>query len=403
METQIVAVQAQYPGVLLAVEVGYKFRFYGKDAEIASQVLSIMSFVDHNFLVASVPTQRVMIHVRRLVEAGYKVGIVRQTETAALKAAGKTDSKGGLFVRKLTDLFTKATMATADEFSDAGTGVDGGAAAAAALTGHETSDYLLCVYEHDEHGDPRPSSADPETPQSRIQLSLVAVNLSTGDVIHDTFEDGCLRAALETRLLHLSPTEVLLPASAAGETRKLIEHGPCPNARVEIVHDRKFVRRDAHATVDRFYKDLAAPAAAVAQLPAGVRVCLGVLAGHLEDFKMDKLLRHTGNFASFVESCAMRLPGKTLQNLELLRNSTTGEVKGSLYWRLKRTKTQFGDRQLQRWICAPLMDPKEINRRLDAVEELMSPSQAPCVIALNAVSIILKKKSSQTKQKQKQN
>ena len=40
--------------------------------------------------------------------AGYKVGVVRQTETAALKAAG--DNRNTVFERRLTSLFTKATL-----------------------------------------------------------------------------------------------------------------------------------------------------------------------------------------------------------------------------------------------------------------------------------------------------
>ena len=45
----------------------------------------------------------------RLVSAGYKVGVVDQTETAALKAIG--DSPSSLFTRELTALYTIATLA----------------------------------------------------------------------------------------------------------------------------------------------------------------------------------------------------------------------------------------------------------------------------------------------------
>ena len=50
---------------------------------------------------AGVPTERLKIHLRRLVEAGHKVGVVRQTETAALKRASSTRSK--MFTRALTE------------------------------------------------------------------------------------------------------------------------------------------------------------------------------------------------------------------------------------------------------------------------------------------------------------
>lgn len=41
------------------------------------------------------------------MEKGYKVGIVKQVETAALKAAG--DNKSALFTREITNVYTKAT------------------------------------------------------------------------------------------------------------------------------------------------------------------------------------------------------------------------------------------------------------------------------------------------------
>ena len=46
--------------------------------------------------------------LHRLVAAGYKVGVVKQMETAALKAA--SDNKSGPFERKLAGLYTRSTL-----------------------------------------------------------------------------------------------------------------------------------------------------------------------------------------------------------------------------------------------------------------------------------------------------
>jgi hypothetical protein len=73
MEQQVVALKKQHQGALLAIECGYRFRFFGDDATAAAEVLSIYAHMDHNFMVASIPTHRLAVHVRRLVEAGYKV------------------------------------------------------------------------------------------------------------------------------------------------------------------------------------------------------------------------------------------------------------------------------------------------------------------------------------------
>ena len=44
---------------------------------------------------------------------------------------------------------------------------------------------------------------------------------------------------------------------------------------------------------------------------------------------------------------------------------------GSLYAFMNHCRTAFGKRQFKRWLMSPLMDPVDINSRLDSVEDLM--------------------------------
>lgn len=73
LEQQIIDLRSQHPDTLLMVECGYRIRFFGDDAVIAAKVLSICAHIDHNFMVASVPTFRTIVHCKRLIAAGYKV------------------------------------------------------------------------------------------------------------------------------------------------------------------------------------------------------------------------------------------------------------------------------------------------------------------------------------------
>ena len=50
-------------------------------ADIASKECNIFAYPDHNFLTASIPVPRLHVYVRRLVEAGYKVGLGLHTAT----------------------------------------------------------------------------------------------------------------------------------------------------------------------------------------------------------------------------------------------------------------------------------------------------------------------------------
>ncbi|KAL8684247.1 MAG: hypothetical protein Q9224_006491, partial [Gallowayella concinna] len=120
MERQVLEIKSSHMDTLLVVEVGYKFKFFGEDARTAAKELSIVCipgkfrYDEHpseahidRFASASIPVHRLHVHVKRLVGAGHKVGIVRQLETAALKAVG--DNRNTPFVRKLTNVYTKGT------------------------------------------------------------------------------------------------------------------------------------------------------------------------------------------------------------------------------------------------------------------------------------------------------
>lgn len=65
LESQVVDLKARYPDCLLLIEVGYKFRFFGEDAKIASRVLHVANFIDRNFYVASIPVHRLNYHVQK--------------------------------------------------------------------------------------------------------------------------------------------------------------------------------------------------------------------------------------------------------------------------------------------------------------------------------------------------
>jgi len=217
LEKQVVDIKTQYPDTILVVEVGYKYRFFGEDARIASKELSIMCipgkmrFDEHpseahldKFASASIPVHRLHVHVKRLVAAGHKVGVVRQLETAALKAAG--DNRNTPFTRKLTNLYTKGTYVDdIDGFDDVA-----GVGTSAPATG-----YLLCLTER---------SAGGMGTDEKVNVGIIAVQPSTGDVIYDEFEDGFMRSEIETRLLHIAPCELLIVGELSKATEKLVTH-----------------------------------------------------------------------------------------------------------------------------------------------------------------------------------
>jgi DNA mismatch repair protein MSH3 len=407
LEEQVSRHKAEHPGVLLLIEVGYKFHFYGEDARVAAKTLNIFAYQSRNYLTASVPVPRLHVYVRRLVDAGHKVGVIRQTETAALKAAGEyandgtgTGKSSSLFERKLVGLYTKSTLEAGVAVDPSGGTNDRGETAGAG-DGLRTTGVLLCVAESFESS-------------TSTRIGLAAIDASTGDVRHAEFDDTQARSGLEARLLQLSPAEVLLvePVSAAtarlvaavfgegkgarvervaaasgyadardaekalercGETRTRDDHG---NDAVRNEKERKEREESLEADGERRRMNDAPPVRG--QTARAVATAFD----WLKQFGLDgvsRLIRENAAFAPLAGAGdggnTMRLSPNVIRQLELFRSSEDTH-RGSLVWLLSANALTAGGARLCRsWVAHPLTDAREIRERLGAVRELAETAE----------------------------
>lgn len=313
------------------------------------------------------------MHVKRLVAAGHKVGVVRQVETAALKAAG--DNRNAPFVRKLTNLYTKGT------YIDDVEGLEEATSAASGGTSPETG-YMLCITE---------TNAKGWGNDEKVHVGIVAVQPATGDIVYDEFEDGFMRSEIETRLLHISPCEFLIVGEPSKATEKLLRHlsGSKTNifgdkVRVERTSKPKTAAAESHSHVSSFYagKMKATSTAEDAQassllqkvlgLSEQITICLSAMIKHMSEYGLEHVFDLTKYFQPFSARSHMLLNGNTLVSLEIYQNQTDQTAKGSLFWTLDRTQTRFGQRLLRRWVGRPLLDKARLEERINAVTELKS-------------------------------
>ncbi|XP_062924627.1 DNA mismatch repair protein Msh3 [Mobula hypostoma] len=374
LELQFLEIKKQHKDAVLCVECGYKYRFFGDDAEIAARELNIYCHPDHNFMTASIPVHRLFVHVRRLVAKGYKVGVVKQTETAALKAVG--ENKGSLFTRKLTALYTKSTLIGEDINPLLSADVDGELGAVGEGTGEVPNNYLMCIYEQ--------AGSKPDRKKQGVQIGFVAVQPNTGDVLYDCFRDCKSRSELESRILCLQPVEILLPPELSEDTEKLLASITASSLRddrirVERMDSFHFEYSNAFQVTTEFYSPGASDMSEAQQLSTILNLeipvvsCLGAVIKYLSEFKLEKVLNNLSNLSKFSEESSwMSISATTLKNLEILQNQTTGTTKASLFWVLDHTQSAFGRRLLRKWVSQPLLKASEINARLDAVTEILS-------------------------------
>ncbi|KAH8108175.1 muts domain V-domain-containing protein [Cristinia sonorae] len=362
LELQIRELKRQYAGAILMFEVGYKFRFFGEDATVAAKELGIIAFQNRNFLTASIPVHRRDVHLKKLLSQGHKVGLIEQTETAALKKAGETRNE--LFARKLTRMYTAATYV--DQLGS----VDDNELASVPP--------LMCLVEGLLGG---------MGPDERVSISMIAVSASTGDVTWDQFEDNHMRTELETRMVHISPSELLLPENKLSKsTEKMLTYFTTHSTadhRTRVERCRNLSYSDAFSYITNFYDKqtesdgVHGPSsnelmATISNFPKQVAIALAQCIQYLSDFEVADTLLETRFFSKFTERTHMLLNGNTITNLEIYRNETDYKTKGSLWWILNRSTTKFGARMLRSWIGRPLTDTALLKERTDAVEEILA-------------------------------
>ncbi|KAF7813276.1 DNA mismatch repair protein MSH3 isoform X1 [Senna tora] len=357
LEQQVVELKSKYPDVLLMIEVGYKYRFFGEDAEVAARVL------------------------------GYKVGVVKQTETAAIKAHGS--NRLGPFCRGLSALYTKATLEAAE---DLGGGEEGCGA---------DSNFLLCVVEKSILGE---NSKYGLESGFDVKIGIIGVEVSTGDVAYGEFDDNYLRSGLEAAILNLSPAELLLGDPLSKQTEKLLiaYAGPASNVRVERASRDCFTDGGALAEVVSSYENTDADSPSdpmqsseltehesrqlaikeIMNMPDLAVQALALTIRHLKQFGFERILCSGASLRPLSSNMEMTLSANALQQLEVilqmrvsvcfqvLKNNSDGSETGSLLQIMNHTLTIFGSRLLRHWVTHPLCDKKMISARLDAVSEI---------------------------------
>ena len=376
LEKQVTEAKKLYPNCILMFEVGYKLRFFGDDAKIASQVLRIASFRDHNYLTASVPVVRAGVHILKLVQQGFKVGIVSQTEKAAIKAS---TNKQGPFQRSLTSIYTRSTISSASF-------PKGDASLSGVKLSDVSSNNLMClveevaVEEEEEEEEGRERRGGGDQPKKMGKVALVALNVANGDITHHLVRSTWLKSELLSFVLCLRPCEILFTSGSSSMLKKVVEEvvNECNwNRSIGVIRmeERAPTSRDSASTralcLQVFAEASQQNEAILSTLNAAHFECLAHVIGYLKELRLEGVLNSCSNFAHFREKSRMKLPPFTTKALELFQNSSTGQAEGSLFHLLDKTKSANGSRLLRRWLLNPPQDAEEIEERQNCVSDLI--------------------------------
>jgi DNA mismatch repair protein MutS len=325
---QFLAAKAEHPHALLFFRMGDFYELFFEDAEKAAAALGLTltkrgKHKDQDIPMAGVPAHAAEGYVARLIRQGFNVALCDQLEDPA--EAKKRGSKS-VVRRGVVRVITPGTL---------------------------TEDTLL---------DARGANRLAAISLRKGRAGIAVVELSSGTVDCLACEPADLGAALAA----FRPSEVLVPdrlysdaavAPALEASGGVVQSIPQALAEPEAARNR-VQRLYGVGTLDGFgaFED--------AEVSA-----LGLIAAYLETTQAGKAPalappRRAG------ETGRLSIDPATRTSLEIDR-ATNGGRDGSLLACIDRSVTAAGGRALAERIARPLMDPKAINGRLDAIEWLV--------------------------------
>ena len=266
LEQQVVELKKENPELLLIIECGYKYRIFGEDAETAGQILNMTVYPDRNFASFSFPVHRLLIHVKKLVENGCKVGVVDQKETAALKVAkSKTP-----FKRELTAVYTKATFI--DESDDSGV--------------TKMLNIPLCIVFICEGYAKNDGTC---------QIGIISCFTEDSDVVYDHFEDGASRSGLDARLTHWQPSEIVMPEKGVSTqtvnfSRQFSSYKTTSGDFIRIEFAELVDWASSLSLLSEVYAGDEEMMKELQELPPVVVCCLYMAYRHFQQYKMEQLI-----------------------------------------------------------------------------------------------------------------
>ncbi len=336
---QYVEIKAANPDCLLFYRMGDFYEMFFEDAEIASRALGIVltkrgKYLGKDVPLCGVPVVRADEYLHRLIALGHRVAVCEQLEDPA--EARKRGSKS-VVRRDVVRLVTAGTL-TEDSLLDA-----------------RRNNYLLAVARA------RLSSAGEET-----RFALAWIDISTGEFR----VTECERASLSAEIARLDPGEIIVSDALFSEADLAAYWRSLP-----VVMP---VTRDVFdgATAERRLTSFFAVATSEA-FGTLTRLELTAAAACVTYVERTQIGKRPPLSPPLRESAgaSMAIDQATRGNLELMR-TLTGERRGSLLDAIDRTVTAAGSRLLAQRLAAPLTDPAQIARRLDAVASFTGDSAA---------------------------
>lgn len=321
MLKQYMGIKSDYPDTILFYRMGDFFEMFFEDAKVASRILGIAltsrgTYNGEKIPMCGVPHHASKSYVAKLLEAGRKVAVCEQVEDPG--------ASRGIVKRDVVRVVTPGSVVDEGEVSG------------------KANVYLAAVC-----GGERP-------------FGLAHLDLSTGEFRVTEIQEW---DQVLDELGRIKPAELLVLEKDGLQTAR----GLAPY-RLEVLPKDVFQESRAEKLLKRQLGVQSLEGFGCGDLTKGV-IAAGAVVHYVHktqkgdpDHIKDIVTYHLGDYMFLDES--------TTRNLELFKTVRRQSSAGSLFQILDKTVTPMGSRQLARWLAYPLLDLREIRRRLAAVATL---------------------------------
>lgn len=327
MAKQYQEIKSQHKEAILFFRLGDFYEMFNEDAKTASRELELTltgrGEGDNRMPMCGIPYHAAPNYISRLINKGYKVAICEQVEDPRVAK--------GVVKREVIRVITPGTVLEERMLDE------------------KTSNYLLAIS------------------FLKNSAGIAFVDASTGEFRATQVSGANLKSSLIDEIGRIGPSEVLVPdivPDEAGDLSEILKMAGYSLTGYKDTYDTESAQKGLKAhfgvsSLDSFGLEDFAPSygAALAIIEYLKRTQKGPL-GHINKIQPYEI----GRF--------MYIDSSTKRNLELVTNIRDRSARGSLLWVLDRTATPMGSRLLKQFLLQPLLDIKEINLRLDSVEEL---------------------------------
>ena len=325
----------EYSDCILFYRLGDFYEMFFDDAVIVSRELQLTLTgkecgQPERAPMAGIPYHSAENYIAKLIEKGYKVAICEQMEDPK-------EAKG-MVKRAVIRVVTPGTLIETN------------------LLDEKKNNYIMSIY------------------RTSMYYGIAVCDVSTGDFYATELNETNNFAKLLDEISRYTPSEIIVNKmmfESKTDMQKIKERF---NIYVSLEKEENFSNEskmlfDMYSVIDENGEKISSENANKQKSIMLAIPAINALLTYLTETQKTNL-DHINTIKIYSITKYMALDVNARRNLELTEKMRDKSKKGTLLWVLDKTSTSMGGRLLRRWINDPLIDVKQINNRLDSVEEL---------------------------------